>query len=89
MFPPTRKTVVTTPISTQEKMKLNPTPLWKTGADGLTLTTVWSSGSRMQWQEGHAETHAMSMVPPVLEMQPRVVGEACLSYPRVPHSRPR
>lgn len=34
-------------------------------------------------------THAMSIVPPVLEMHPRVVGEACLSYPRVPHSRPR
>lgn len=31
MFPPTRKMMVTNPISTQEKMKLNPTPLlWRT-----------------------------------------------------------
>lgn len=31
----------------------------------------------------------MSRLPPVLETQPRVVGEACLSYPRIPHSKPR
>lgn len=30
MLPPARKTVVTSPISTQEKMKLIPTPLWGT-----------------------------------------------------------
>lgn len=30
VFPPARKMVVTTPISTQEKMKLKPTPLWRT-----------------------------------------------------------
>lgn len=35
MFPPARKMVVTTPISTQEKMKLKPTPLWKTDRQNL------------------------------------------------------
>lgn len=30
MFPPARKMMVTSPISTQEKMKLIPTPLWRT-----------------------------------------------------------
>lgn len=30
MFPPARKMMVTSPISTQEKMKLMPTPLWRT-----------------------------------------------------------
>lgn len=39
--------------------------------------------------QSRQKTHAMSIVPPVFEMQPRVVGEACLSYPRVPQSRPR
>lgn len=29
MFPPARKMMVTSPISTQEKMKLIPTPLWR------------------------------------------------------------
>lgn len=29
--------------------------------------------------ESMQKTHAISIVPPVLEMQPRVVGEACLS----------
>lgn len=45
-------------------------------------------GESLQF-ESRQTTHAISIVPPVLEMQPRVVGEACLSYPRVPQSRPR
>lgn len=46
MFPPARKMVVNTPMSIQEKMKLNPTPLWtKTNSGGnfwfmFTMLTV-------------------------------------------------
>lgn len=36
-----------------------------------------------------SETYAIRKFPPVLEIQPLVVGEACLSYPQVPHSNPR
>lgn len=37
----------------------------------------------------YTQTHAMSRLPPVLETHPRVVGEACLSNPRIPHNNPR
>lgn len=33
--------------------------------------------------------HAISRFPPVLDTQPREVGEVCLSNPRIPHKRPR
>lgn len=36
-----------------------------------------------------SKTYAIRKFPPVLEIQPLVVGEACLSYPQVPHSNPR
>lgn len=37
MFPPSRKRTVTTPISTQVKMKLKPTPLREAGVGGVTI----------------------------------------------------
>lgn len=54
----------------------------------LLLLLCLYSGLNLETDRAYM-THAMSIVPPVLEMQPRVVGEACLSYPRVPQSRPR
>lgn len=48
MFPPTRKIMVTTPISTQEKMKLNPTPLWNTGTDSHPEFGTLTSSSKIE-----------------------------------------
>lgn len=50
MLPPARKMVVTTPISTQEKMMLNPTPLWRrtdrpSGTDKVRNNKRWRCSS--------------------------------------------
>ncbi len=75
-------------MSTQENRKLKPTPLRDTGRvcewvqKGLYIASIW-------WIWFYTQTHAISRLPPVLETQPRVVGVACLSNPRIPHNKPR
>lgn len=68
---------------------------WPTGCQDCPGIGLWNSTGQIRQSKIYLYlieencTHAMSSVPPVLETQPRVVGEACLSQPKVPNSRPR
>lgn len=83
--------MVTTPISTQEKMKLNPTPLRETGTDGLTLSAVWSR--RLSFTEQLRDSRHQHGAPRVGDAAPSrgggvlVVPQGAAEQPQVVESQ--